>query len=117
MAPNASDRERQQHEHDRPGRPGRDAVAEGDPDGKERHGLDQPEREDAGELAQHQRDPRSSSERKPFRKPLSMSLATFVPALFAEKSAPWMNGIASANWKYESVGKPGRCVACRGRCC
>ena len=34
-----------------------------------------------------------------FRNPLSMSLATFVPALFAENSAPWMNGIASANWK------------------
>ena len=36
------------------------------------------------------------SERR-FRKPLSMSLATFVPALIAENSAPWMNGIAMAN--------------------
>ena len=33
------------------------------------------------------------------RKPVSMSFATFVPALFAEKSAPWTNGIARANWK------------------
>jgi hypothetical protein len=33
------------------------------------------------------------------RKPLSMSLAMLVPALFAEKRAPWMNGIARANWK------------------
>jgi hypothetical protein len=34
-----------------------------------------------------------------FRKPLSISLAMFVPALLAEKSAPCTNGIASANWK------------------
>ena len=34
-----------------------------------------------------------------FRKPVSMSFATFVPALMAEKSAPWMNGMAIANWK------------------
>ena len=33
------------------------------------------------------------------RKPLSMSLAMLVPALFAEKRAPWMNGMARANWK------------------
>ena len=33
------------------------------------------------------------------RKPLSMSLATLVPALIAANSAPWMNGIAIANWK------------------
>ena len=34
-----------------------------------------------------------------FRKPLSMSLAMFVPALLAAKSAPCTNAIASANWK------------------
>jgi hypothetical protein len=33
------------------------------------------------------------------RKPVSMSPAMFVPALFAEKTAPCTNGIASANWK------------------
>ena len=33
------------------------------------------------------------------RKPVSMSFATLVPALLAENSAPWTNGIASANWK------------------
>ena len=33
------------------------------------------------------------------RKPVSMSLATLVPALLAENIAPWTNGIASANWK------------------
>ena len=38
------------------------------------------------------------SERR-FRNPLSMSLATFVPALMAENRAPCMNGIAIANWK------------------
>ena len=42
---------------------------------------------------------RSGVSESRFRKPVSMSLATFVPALMAEKSAPWMNGIAIANWK------------------
>ena len=32
-----------------------------------------------------------------FMKPVSMSLATFVPALIAEKSAPCTKVIASAN--------------------
>ena len=44
-------------------------------------------------------------------KPDSMSLAMLPPALFAEKSAPWTKVIASANCRYESVGKPGRSVA------
>ena len=42
---------------------------------------------------------RSGVSERRLRKPVSMSFATFVPALMAEKSAPWMNGIAIANWK------------------
>ena len=40
-----------------------------------------------------------------------MSRARSVPALIAANSAPWMNGTASAKARYESVGKPGICVA------
>ena len=36
-----------------------------------------------------------------------------VPAFIVEKSAPWMNGTASANARNESVGKPGRFVDAR----
>jgi hypothetical protein len=39
-----------------------------------------------------------------------MSRARSVPAFIVEKSAPWMNGTASANARKESVGKPGRRV-------
>ena len=40
-----------------------------------------------------------------------MSLATLVPALLAENSAPCTKAMASAKSKYESAGKPGRSVA------
>ena len=33
-----------------------------------------------------------------------------VPAFIVEKSAPWMNGTASANARNESVGNPGSSV-------
>src|SRR5215207_9179112 len=39
-----------------------------------------------------------------------MSLARSVPAFIVEKSAPWMNGTASAKATKESVGKPGSFV-------
>ena len=42
---------------------------------------------------------RSGVSESRLRKPLSMSLATLVPALLAEKSAPCTNAMASANWK------------------
>ena len=42
---------------------------------------------------------RSGVSESRLRKPLSMSLATFVPALLAENSAPWTKAIASANSK------------------
>ena len=45
-----------------------------------------------------------------FRKPVWISRARSVPAFIVEKSAPWMNGTASANATKESVGKPGRFV-------
>ena len=40
-----------------------------------------------------------------------MSRARSVPAFIVAKSAPWMNGTASANATNESVGKPGRFVS------
>ena len=43
-------------------------------------------------------------------KPVWMSRARSVPAFIVEKSAPWMNGTASANARNESVGKPGSSV-------
>ena len=58
-----------------------------------------PEREDPGQLADHQGQRRSGVSASRLRNPLSMSLATLVPALLAENSAPWTNAIASANWK------------------
>ena len=39
-----------------------------------------------------------------------MSRARSVPAFMVEKSAPWMNGTASAKARKESVGKPGSSV-------
>ena len=42
---------------------------------------------------------RSGVSESRLRKPLSMSLATLVPALLAENSAPWTKVMASANWK------------------
>jgi len=39
-----------------------------------------------------------------------MSRARSVPAFIVEKSAPWMNGTASANARKDVVGKPGRRV-------
>ena len=39
-----------------------------------------------------------------------MSRASSVPAFIVAKSAPWMNGTASAKATYEVVGNPGRCV-------
>ena len=41
-------------------------------------------------------------------KPVWMSRARSVPAFIVEKSAPWMNGTASAKARKESVGKPGQ---------
>ena len=40
-----------------------------------------------------------------------MSRARSVPAFIVAKSAPWMNGTASAKATNEVVGKPGRCVS------
>jgi hypothetical protein len=40
-----------------------------------------------------------------------MSRARSVPAFIVAKSAPWMNGIASAKATNESVGNPGNRVA------
>ncbi len=42
---------------------------------------------------------RSGVSERRLRKPVSMSLATFVPALLAENNAPCTKVIASANWK------------------
>ena len=58
-----------------------------------------PEREDPGERPSISATRRRGVSESRLRKPLSTSLATFVPALFAENSAPWTNAIASANWK------------------
>ena len=51
----------------------------------------------------------SVSERR-LRKPVWMSRARSVPAFIVAKSAPWMNGTASAKARKESVGKPGSSV-------
>src|SRR3989440_640465 len=45
------------------------------------------------------------------RKPVWMSRARSVPAFIVAKSAPWMNGTASAKATNEFVGKPGRFVS------
>ena len=45
--------------------------------------------------------------------PVWTSRARSVPAFIVEKSAPWMNGTASAKARNESVGKPGRSVEAR----
>src|SRR5437763_1311298 len=54
--------------------------------------------------------PRIGVSDRRFMKPVWMSRARSVPAFIVAKSAPWMNGTASANATYECVGKPGRCV-------
>ena len=55
-------------------------------------------------------EPRIGVSESRLRKPVWMSRARSVPAFIVEKSAPWMNGTASANARNESVGKPGSSV-------
>ena len=53
---------------------------------------------------------RSAVSESRLMKPVWTSRAMSVPAFIVEKSAPWMNGTASANARNESVGKPGSSV-------
>src|SRR6266545_5634330 len=55
--------------------------------------------------------PRIGVSARRFRKPVWMSRARSVPAFIVAKSAPWMNGMASAKATNELVGNPGRRVA------
>ena len=55
-------------------------------------------------------DPRRGVSESRLRKPVWMSRARSVPAFMVEKSAPWMNGTASAKARNESVGNPGSIV-------
>ena len=72
--------------------------------------LEHPERDDTGELPGEQRPVAKRGQREPVDEAVWMSRARSVPAFIVEKSAPWMNGTASANARNESVGKPGRLV-------
>ena len=53
---------------------------------------------------------RSSVSESRLTKPVWTSRAMSVPAFIVEKSAPWMNGTASAKARNESVGNPGSWV-------
>ena len=55
-------------------------------------------------------EPRIGVSANRFRNPVWMSRARSVPAFIVAKSAPWMNGTASAKARNESVGKPGSAV-------
>src|SRR5262245_38963556 len=55
-------------------------------------------------------DPRIGVSERRLRNPVWMSRARSVPAFIVAKSAPWMNGTASAKARNESVGKPGSSV-------
>ena len=70
------------------------------PDDEEGERLDRAERDDAGELAQHQRDAPQRREREPVEE-AGLDVARDVRARrsSAEKSAPWTKVIASANWR------------------
>ena len=91
-----------------PRRPRREADAEQQAGGDVEDRLQHAEHDDPGELARRgapRRAPGSATSRE--KNPVWMSRARSVPAFIVEKSAPWMNGTASAKARNESVGKPG----------
>ena len=98
-------------QHDDAERARREAHAgdQADDDVDER--LDDPDDGDPAELAGEEHGARIGVSDSRLRKPVWMSRARSVPAFMVAKSAPWMNGTASAKATNECVGNPGRLVA------
>ena len=118
--PRAESAERQRdrpvdEEHEDPGEsrlephPGREA------DGDVEEHLDHSEDDDAGELSGEERPIAQSRQREAVDEPRLHVARRSVPAFIVEKSAPWMNGTASAKARNDVVGKPGRSVDERRR--
>ncbi len=110
------DEEREDEQHERsPATPAAKRTPTDEADGEVDDGLDAAQRQRrrrAGRPAGAT--PRIGVSASRLRKPVWMSRARSVPAFIVAKSAPWMNGTASAKARTSRSGSPGRCVAdCR----